>query len=166
MSVPEFTSRLRSLLDGNKVVLMGIGNPYRGDDSVGSLLAEKIGSHHFFVSIVCEEMPENYTDLVRAENPDVILFADAINFGGKPGQIVFLDPEDLTDDRFSSHRPSLRLIMDYLKIETGAETILLGIQPKMINYTTQLSPAVEETLKKLVKIVVELSQTINEDWTR
>lgn len=155
-------TKLKALLAKKSVVLLGVGNPDRGDDGFGSLLARQIGSRAGLKSIVCEDVPENYTGVVRQYEPETIILADAIEIGSEPGDVVLLDAKSLTDDRFSSHKPSLKLLMDYLAMETGADTYLLGVQPGRVDYCNRISKEVKETLDYLKRTITELSQTAGE----
>lgn len=151
-------SQLEKLVENKNTILMGIGNRDRGDDAFGSLLAERVKSAAMFTSIDCEEVPENYTGLAREINPEMIVFADALDFGGQIGEVVLIKPQYLTEDRFSTHRPSLRLVTDYMAAETGADVLLLGVQPGSTGMSMTLSMAVEETLNNLVEIFNNMRQ--------
>jgi hydrogenase 3 maturation protease len=147
---------LRRYMNG-KTVLLGIGNPLRGDDAVGTLLAEKFLDNEFIVGIPAGEVPENYTGVIRNENPQTIILADAIDFMGEPGQVVLVEEIQL-EERFSSHRPSLGLLMHYLRMELGATVLLLGIQPENTDYDSEMSHRVKETKSQLEKMFKNLSK--------
>jgi hydrogenase 3 maturation protease len=149
----QVMDKLNQLRRKEKMVLMGIGNIDRGDDGVGVLLASRLASSNSIKSIVCEDVPENYTGVVRSENPNVILLLDAVDFGGEPGDVILLEADELTGDRFSTHRPSLKLLMDYLSLETKADTLLLGIQPACIQHNNTLSHGVQESLNLIEKLL-------------
>lgn len=129
---------------GKKFVVLGVGNRMRGDDGAGSLLAEMIGG------IDGGETPENYIWRVKDEKPDVVLIVDAIDMGVKPGKIAFLNPEKLERWRaISTHRIPLSLLAKVIKEETGADVLIIGIQPKSIRFGEGLSSEVEKALKIL-----------------
>ena len=142
-------NELKTFFANKKIVLMGVGNTQRGDDSFGPALATKLLKHPHIKSIVCEELPENYTDVVKKEKPAVIIFADVLDFGGEAGETVFLKDKSALSDRFSSHRPSLKLVMDYLEYETGAETMILGVQPSQIEYHEEMSPQIKHSMNSI-----------------
>lgn len=138
------------------VILLGVGNRHRGDDAAGSVLAERLRSLKKITVMDTGETPENYTYEVKKVAPKTVLFADAVDVGVEPGQVVFLEPCQLTQQRFSTHRPSLRLVMDYLANETGAQIFLLGMQPKSINPGAPLSAEVNNTLLQLERLFKQL----------
>lgn len=154
--------QLKALLR-KKTILMGVGNPMRADDGLGPALARRVGNTANITSVICEDLPENFTGDVRTAKPGSILIADAIDFKGEPGEVVMLKPEDLKEERFSTHRPSLRLLMEFLRNETGAETLLVGIQPKSTGFSPLLSSEVDETVNKIAGLLIEVSKTADED---
>ncbi len=157
--VPLF-EHLQGLVYGKRVALIGVGNRDRGDDAFGSLLAERVESSVRLVSIDCEEVPENFTGVIRQTRPELVVFVDTLDFGGRPGETVLAAPSTLTEDRFSTHRPSLGLVMDFVAKETGAEVRLLGVQPRSIELATAMTPEVEQTLNNLVDLFTHLAQTV------
>ena len=134
------------------IVLVGVGNRYRGDDAAGSILAERLSSLKKIAAIDSGEIPENYTYDVKQLTPKTIIFVDAVDVGIEPGQVVLLKPSQLTEKRFSTHRPSLRLVMEYLAKETKAQIYLLGLQPKSIMAGAPLSTEVSQTIARLEDI--------------
>jgi len=156
--MPDLDNELRQLLAGKKTVIMGVGNPERGDDAFGALLSEKIRSSDKMVSITCEELPENYTGVAKAENPNVVLFIDAVDFGGSEGDLILVNSDALKSDRFSSHRPSLKLVMDYLSAETRAAVYLLGVQPGTTNFGKYLGEKIRETLSHLLALFSDIQK--------
>jgi hydrogenase 3 maturation protease len=156
--MPDLDDELRQLLSGKKAVIMGVGNPDRGDDALGVLLSERIRSSDKVVSITCEDLPENFTGVAKAENPDVILFIDAVDFGGSEGDIILVNSDSLKSDRFSSHRPSLKLVMDYLSAETRAAVYLLGVQPGTAKFGKHLGVKVRETLSHLLAFFSDIQK--------
>lgn len=131
------------------IVLVGVGNRFRGDDAAGSILAERLSSLKKITAIDAGEIPENYTYDVKILSPNTVIFVDAVDVGIEPGQVVLLKPEQLTDKRFSTHRPSLRLVMEYLEKETKAQIYLLGLQPKTIIPGAPFSTEVSQTIAQL-----------------
>ncbi|NLP09932.1 hydrogenase maturation protease [bacterium] len=140
---------LHGLLNGKKAVLLGIGRTGCGDDAFGPLLAQRLGSRGRLTALVVEELPENYTEPIRRLAPQTILLADAVDFNGQAGQVVLLQEEELTAVSCSAHHASLRPLMRYLSLTTGAQVRLLGVQPDACRPQTTLSRPVSEALSVL-----------------
>ncbi len=147
--ITDLATELSGLLTGKKTVVLGIGQPDHGDDGVGPLLAEKIGDRANLVSLVCDELPENHTAAVIEQKPQVVLLLDAVDFNGRPGQVVLLQAEDLGPVHCSAHHASLQPLMQYLAAATGAQIRLLGIQPEKTTAGTGLCASVQETVEML-----------------
>lgn len=132
---------------GGSVMVLGIGNRLRGDDGVGSLLAERLVRRGKAGVFDCGEVPENYTGRVKERVPRAVVFVDAMELGSEPGTVAILAGQDLSDaKRPSTHNPTLGPLALYLGQETGAEVFLLGIQPKRTGFGEPMSDEVERTL--------------------
>ena len=94
-------------------------------------------------------VPENYLEKVARSRPDTILIADAVDFGGAPGDLRILEPEVLGSAGVSTHGLSLRMTADFLKARTLARLAVLAIQPAEIGPGSELSPAVSEAVRML-----------------
>lgn len=140
---------LQGLLAGKKAVVLGIGREGCGDDAFGPLLAQRLGRRGWLTALVAEELPENYTEPIRRLAPQTILLVDAVDFNGPAGQMVLLREEELTAVCCSAHHASLRPLMHYLSLTTGAQVRLLGVQPDACKPETALSRPVSETLSML-----------------
>ncbi len=162
MKEATFLSELKRRLRG-KTVLLGVGNEQRGDDAVGSLLARRLTGRENFTAIDCSDVPENYTGPVKELRPESIFFVDAVDFGGSPGEAAFIEPESLEENRFNTHRPSLRFVMDYLQRETGSQISFLGIQPGTIAPGIGMTPAVQETMELLVSAITEILDMMSDE---
>ncbi len=139
---------LQGLLTGKKAVVLGIGREGCGDDAFGPL-ARGLISRGRLTALVAEELPENHTETIRRMAPQTILLVDAVDFNGLAGQIVLLREEELTAVCCSAHHASLRPLMRYLSLSTGAQVRLLGVQPDACKPETALSRPVSETLSVL-----------------
>jgi hydrogenase 3 maturation protease len=159
----DLAQALDVLLLGKRTVLLGIGQPEHGDDAFGCLLAEQLGSQSRVTSIICEELPENFTGVVSGLKPQTILLLDAVDFKGQPGQAVLIRAEELVSVCCSSHHASLQPLMRYLSAETGAEVRLLGIQPRSVLPGTGLSREVLETLFALQTLLSKGFNKTNKD---
>ncbi len=140
---------LRLHLEG-RVVVLGIGNTLRSDDGAGSILAQGIKDKVSFTVFDAQASPENYLDKIIRENPDTILIIDAVDFGGRPGELRMLEGDEVkTANLFSTHNASISLTINYLQTHIAADIIILIIQPKTIALGEDLSPEVKEALGSL-----------------
>lgn len=126
---------------GKDTVVVGVGNPWRGDDAVGCLVA---GYLHTAVTssgggkdtapprfrvVDAEEVPESHLDRIVRPAPDTVVLVDAVDLGAAPGSAAVLEVEELAGRHASTHRTPLPLLAHYIRRESGADVFVLGIQP-------------------------------------
>ena len=156
----ELKLDLKKILKG-KIVILGIGNLFKGDDAVGTELVERIENLNNFDCINCGISPENYTQEIISKKPDTLIIVDAVNINGNPGDVVLLRPEQLKDECFDSHRIPINVLIKYLKNYIKDNIYILGIQPKIINYGSHLSREVSESIDILQEIFTNVSKLKN-----
>ncbi|MCD6257832.1 hydrogenase 3 maturation endopeptidase HyCI [Candidatus Aerophobetes bacterium] len=137
-----------------RVVFLGIGNPVRGDDGVGSRFIEELKNRRQMISLSVhlfngEKVPENYLEPIINVRPSTVFIVDAADFGAPAGTVELFEKVEPCVS-FSTHSLPLNFIVDYLKERTKARVFILGIQPKQINWGDGLSFEVEREMKKLV----------------
>lgn len=141
-------SQLKRHLFG-RVAILGVGNRLRGDDGVGSRLAEQLAGRPAVHAIDAGVVPENHLERVVQSNPDTVLILDAVDFGGAPGDMRILDPESVVASGFSTHTLSLQMTAEFLKARAQARVVLLAIQPANIGRSTRMSAAISRSLELL-----------------
>jgi len=129
----------------------------KGDDGFGSVFIEKIKGKIKAICINAGTSPENFIGSVLKENPDTILFVDAVHMDIKPGQYKILKPSDILKSGFTTHDLSPRMFIEYIKNETKADIYILGVQPQNIAFGDEMSYNVKMTLENLTKLMKELN---------
>ncbi|WP_317137755.1 hydrogenase 3 maturation endopeptidase HyCI [Methanochimaera problematica] len=128
---------------------MGVGNTLRNDDGAGIYLAENF-SKNGWISLVCGTTPENFTGIVRRENTKILVIVDAADMGLSPGEFRII-PEDMIEyTGFDTHIMDLKNLINFLR-DITKEIILVGIQPKDIDFGECISPEVMTGIKLLTK---------------
>ncbi len=115
---------LRNMLGSKSFIILGVGNPDKGDDGIGNLVVSRLRTRH---KLDCGPMPENFTGKIREKKPEIVLIIDAVDFGGKPGETVFTEAEKAQGIALSTHAMPLSM---FCKLLPGSKVYLLGIQPK------------------------------------
>jgi hydrogenase 3 maturation protease len=128
------------------VVVMGIGNPCRGDDAAGSMVAQLISDVPGLRVIDAQDVPENYVRQVVGERPDTVLLVDAVDLDSAPGSVALLDKDEVAGYWPSTHRMPLTLLMDYLERETHARICLIAIQPRHTAFMQPMSGEVHASV--------------------
>lgn len=138
------------------VVIVGIGNPQRGDDAFGSLLARSLAGRVAARVIDAQDVPESYLFSIAASDPDTVLFADAVDLGQPPGTAALVTAADLADYLPTTHRVPFALLVEVLHAETDAQVVLLAAQPRHTVPDAPLSLEMAATLDSLVETIGEL----------
>ncbi|MGC8861833.1 MAG: hydrogenase maturation protease [Armatimonadota bacterium] len=154
----ELMVSLRSILSG-KVVVVGIGDACRGDDGVGPLTVRLLAESGMENLIDAGVSPELETWRIREAAPDAVLFVDAVDFGGSPGDVAILEPGDLRAEGFDTHRAPLRLTMEYLEAELGARCRLLAVQPRDVRQGAAMCPEVRQSVQHLAAMIARIRQS-------
>lgn len=132
-----------------KVVLVGVGNPLRGDDGFGPRLVERLRGHVRAVCLDVGAAPENYTGKIAKEDPETILLLDAVHLNRTPGEYALLEKADILSSGFTTHDISPRLFIEYLETQTRAKIYLLGVQPKDLSLDGEMSDPVSRAVDEL-----------------
>jgi len=137
-----------------RIVIVGMGDRMKGDDGAGSIVAEKLTrtiKRKDIRIIDAGNAIENYIGLIEKFHPDTVVVIDAVDFGGSPGEIKTMDPDELQEITTSTHTFSLPLLINHIKITTGARCNLVGIQPKKIDVSENISTEIQKSIKKLIE---------------
>ena len=151
------TDQLSGFIRG-RVCILGIGNRQWRDDGVGSYIAEALQGHPVLDAIDAGFIPENHLEDVARRRPDTILMVDATDFGAEPGKARLIYPDKVAYSGVSTHAGSLRMLAEYLHQRTRAPVALLAIQPADTGAGENLSPAIAETCRDLVKNLPDVCQ--------
>ena len=151
----RFEKQLAGFLKG-RTCLLGIGSRWWRDDGAGSKVARSLESSTELDAIDAGFVPENYLETVARKMPDTILLVDATDFGGEPGEVRLLQPQNITAAGVSSHAGSLQMLARYLHARTSASVAVLAIQPGDTGSGEGLTPSVADTVKALEKMLPEV----------
>ena len=147
------------LSNAKRVVVAGIGNPFRRDDFVGvkiiRKLYEKVSQSVFLIE--AETIPESYMQQIESFKPTHILLIDAGIINKPPGTIQLVDPKQLIrKTSISTHTLPLRIFCDYLAKTTAAKIGILVIQPVDTSFGEKLTPQIEEAGSKLTRLLQKI----------
>ncbi len=119
-------------LAGKRFGVVGIGTVIRGDDGAGCVVVEKLGGDFPMPIVDCAEVPENYGGWVERRDLEVVVYVDAVDFGGEPGEVRIIPLEKMMQSATSTHHLSLHYMIRFLKEEWDGDALLVGIQPVSI----------------------------------
>ncbi|OYT59451.1 hydrogenase maturation peptidase HycI [Euryarchaeota archaeon ex4484_178] len=134
-------------------VLMGIGNELRGDDAIGIYVARNFRKVGWKV-IVAGQVPEDFTSEIKNLKPDILIMVDAALMNLPPGEIRIVPAEKIPKVAFSTHGMPLSFFMEYIE-EYVKRCLLIGIQPKSMEFGVGLSEEVKAAGDELIQILKE-----------
>jgi hydrogenase maturation protease HycI len=139
-----------------KVVVMGIGNPCRGDDAAGSRIAQQISAAPDVRVIDAQEVPENYLSQIADEHPDTIVLIDCVDMKSAPGSVALFESNQTIPYWPSTHRVPMSLLVDYLKQATRARILLIAIQPQRAGFLAPMSAEVLSSVASIADILNDI----------
>lgn len=143
-------SELKDKLQGfTKLAVIGVGSDIRNDDAAGIHIANQLKEtlkDERVEILIGGTTPENLTGVLKRMAPSHILLVDAAQMRKAPGTIEIIDPEKIKGEGFSTHTFSLRELAHYLQETTKAKIVVMGIEPKDINFGETLSEEVKQAV--------------------
>jgi len=156
----DLRDQLVTATQGN-VVVMGIGNPCRGDDAAGSRVARHIAERPGVHVIDAQDAPENYLCQIQAHRPDTVVLIDSVDLGSTPGSAAILDSDRTANYYPSTHRVPMQLLVSYLERTTHARIFLLAIQPRQTRFLQAMSVEVSSSVEAITDVLNEVLRTRN-----
>jgi hydrogenase maturation protease len=164
----EYTksAKTQTLRRSPKITVLGIGNLLLKDEGIGVHLVQKLSGilDNANVKIIDAGTSPDFLSLVD-ENIDKLIVVDAVKAGNEPGTTYRLTLDDLDLDSTSPISLHEIGVLDSLKTmalfdRLPKSTVIIGIEPKTIDFGLDLSPEVEEKLPELINSVLkEIEET-------
>lgn len=134
--------------------MLGIGSDLRGDDEAGMSVLKLIRKAGHLRLFYGGTAPENLTGDIRRFEPTHLIMVDSVEMGRKAGSIVLLSADDVKESvSFSTHKMPVRVMTDYLSKSFGCEFIIVGIQPKTIEFGAGMSGGVKAAVKRVASAI-------------
>ena len=155
----SFESQLEDFLaDCEKLIVLGVGNELKCDDGVGPFIIKKLKEENIedkkkLLFINAETVPENFTGKLRKENPSHIIIVDACLMDGQPGDMKIVNKYDFANIGISTHSMSLSFFVRYLEKDNDFRIIFVGIEPKSLDYSENLTENVENAAYKFIDVL-------------
>lgn len=142
------------------VLLIGIGNPYRQDDSLGVRIAGALQGCNLPDIRVIEHSGEGVSLMDAWGDADAVVVVDAVSSGAEPGRIYqFLAHEQPLPARFfaySTHDFGLAEAVELARSlgELPPRCIVFGIEGAHFSFGTELSSEVKRAMAELIPVIV------------
>lgn len=142
-----------------RIVIIGVGNLLQKDEGIGI---------HAVKALQEMQLPDNVTTIDGGTSPDILactragdklIIVDAARAGGEPGAIYRFQPADLNEEAgaaLSVHElgvpQNLRLML--LSGSEPSEVVIIGIEPKEIEWGTELTPELEKKIPEIISVIL------------
>lgn len=142
--------------------LIGIGNYYGFDDSIGLRVAETIGQRGLDREFVAIDMGGNLLDLVHYLGAEVeqVLIVDSACMGRAPGEFALFAPAEVVSHKrvgvASTHEGDLLKVLEFAVSlgEPLAPITIMGIEPAEVTNAPGLSASLAERFDEYVDAAV------------
>lgn len=136
-----------------RIVFAGMGHVLRGDDALGSVLAQELAARGVPHVIDAGSSPERAFGTIARAEPEVILFMDAVDFGASPGAAAIFDCGTITARPGGVGWRATGADLRALRRQLGCEIFLLGIQPQQFDCGAPLSGPTWQAVREMVELV-------------
>ncbi len=140
-----------------RIVVLGIGNTILSDEGLGVKALDVLKESYSFRPSV--ELLDGGTigiDLLYfIEEADRLLVLDAVSGGKPPGSVYVFEHDEVKKyfrNKVSMHEIGFQEVMALLDLKGKElkEVVVMGIEPKVIDIGTELSPEVESAMPNLI----------------
>lgn len=144
-----------------KVLVIGIGNPYRSDDAAGLIAARRIKERVPDYVEVIEESGDGAALMEAWKGSGKVILVDAVSSGQKPGTVYRFDAGAQSIPtkffHYSTHAFSVAEAVELARElnRLPAQLIVYGIEGKNYESGFELSPEVESSVKEVVNRVIQ-----------
>lgn len=158
--MPTLLAQLESCF-GQEACLLGLGNPEYGDDGFGVRFAEAAAKAGVPRVTVAGTTPERSMRPLLEQGCPRLILADAVDFGGDPGAVVFLGASEIIArfPQISTHRLSLGILARWAEATGRTNVWLLGVQPASLARGSELTPVVQNSLNMLTRLLARVARS-------
>jgi hydrogenase maturation protease len=144
-----------------KTVVLGVGNLIMADEGVGVRVVEALERDYTLPpGVVAIDAGTSSMELLHdLSHLDFLLVVDAINADKPPGTLVKLAGDEVPvffRRNLSPHGIGLSDVLAALEFMDAApqEVVIIGVQPVLIELSTELTPEIAARVPELVALVV------------
>lgn len=144
-----------------RVLVIGVGNPFRSDDAAGLCVARLIKQEAGHAAAVMEHSGEGASLIETWKDASAVILIDAVSSGAAPGTVHCLDPliRPLPREmfRYSTHAFSIPEAVELGRAlqQLPRHLLVIGIEGRNFEAGTELSPEVAAGLGKAVALVLQ-----------
>ena len=146
-------------MNRHPILIIGVGNAYRGDDAVGLRITQDIKKEALVHITVIEESSDGVTLMESWKDANTVILIDAVYSGAKPGTIYRFDAHAQTIPsnffKYSTHAFGVAEAIELARAlkQLPKNLIVYGIEGKCfeagIGISLEVEKAVEEVMMRV-----------------
>jgi hydrogenase maturation protease len=144
----------------NTALLIGVGNPFRGDDGVGSVVIRRLRSQILPGFTIMEETGDGAELLEAWQGASAVILVDAVQSGAAPGTIHRIDATTEKLPKWFSHCSTHAFgVAEAVELartmgELPPSLVIYGIEGLDFSAGTSLSPEVAASVPGVVSSIL------------
>ncbi len=142
-----------------RTVVVGVGNLLLKDEGIGVHIARALQQM---------DIPQDTKIIDGGTSPDLpyylkdtdkLVIIDAVKAGGKPGTVYRFHPHDVnieSEEMVSVHELGLKQNLEMMRLmgSEPREIVIIGIEPKEIDWGTELSTELQQKMPEIINVVL------------
>jgi hydrogenase maturation protease len=144
-----------------RVLILGVGNVLLSDEGVGVHVANELMKIELPANVsVVEGGTDGFRLLNHITEADRLIVVDAVKGGGEPGSIYRFNIDDVRNTpsgfKTSVHQIGILEVIDLsgLICKTPRTTVI-GVEPKSLEMSLDLSPEVSAKIPRVIELILE-----------
>ena len=137
-------------------LVVGLGNELLADEGVGVHVVRRLSAGQLGVDVKVLEVGTRILDAAtEIAEANRLIVVDAVRGGHPPGTVYRIPFEDCARPGIiaSMHGFDLSRVISLAGGDPHLEAVVIGVEPAVIDWSTELSPAVEEALPSVYQAV-------------
>jgi hydrogenase maturation protease len=142
-------------------IVIGLGNPDRGDDAVGFLVARQVAAER--LDVLALEFDDPSEALDAWDSDDTVIVTDAISSGGRPGEVHVVDvaEQKLPSGNWSAggtHALGLAAVVELARSLDllPRRLVVVGVEAGQFDHGAPLSEAVKAAIPSATEAVLRM----------
>jgi hydrogenase maturation protease len=145
-----------------KILIVGMGNLIYRDEGIGVHIIQEMRKMDLPSHIELLDIGTSTMDLISyLKEVKKLIIIDAMRAGGRPGTIYKCKPEDLLpkdEGPISLHEIGLLETLNMTKkMGMEIETVIVGVEPEIMDWGTELTEAVKNKIPMIIEAVIKES---------
>jgi hydrogenase maturation protease len=139
-----------------QTLVLGLGNLLLGDEGVGVHVARHLAERIKAQAVCISDAGTALLDVLpQLEIADRVIVVDACKGNSRPGTVYCLDLDECEEKKIigSVHGFDLKCVLAMTNRITVPSVTVIGIEPEMIGWSMDLSPAVAAVVPRVIEIV-------------